>query len=129
MKRQLVVAHVEHLLEKSCPHDLLGRQALAALLHADAPAAGEIMSYRGKRQCRRVEHAAHFQELRGARMLRHAGRERKLVVVEFAHRGPRRSSGGIGVFPGETDGPSIPFPVRETKFSLLFAYLRFPDEN
>jgi hypothetical protein len=129
MKRQLVVADVEHLFEKSCPHDLLGRQALAPLPHADAPPASEIMSYRGQGQCRRVEHAAHLEELRGARMLRHGGREREPVVVESTHRGPRRSSGGIGVFPGETDGPSIPFPLRETKFSFVFAYLPFPDEN
>jgi hypothetical protein len=32
---QLVVAHVEHLLEKSRPQDLLGGKTLAHLLHAD----------------------------------------------------------------------------------------------
>ena len=58
MKRQLVVADVEHLFEKSCPHDLLGRQALAPLLHADAPPAGEVMPDRRKGERRRVEHGS-----------------------------------------------------------------------
>ncbi len=126
MKGQLVVAHVEHLLEEACPHDLLGRQTFPPFLHADLPTARQIMPYRCKRQCRRVEHAAHLQELRCARMLRHDGRERKLVVVESPHRGASSFFGGIGVFPEETDGPSILFSIADDEILVCLRQLAVP---
>ncbi len=49
MKGELVVAHVEHLLDEGCPQYLLGGEPLTPLLHADLPSANEVMPDCGER--------------------------------------------------------------------------------
>src|SRR5580658_10918940 len=120
MECQLVVAEAEHLLDDPDPHDLLGRKSFATFLHANLAAACEVMPNRYQRRLHRIEQAAHLQEFGGARMLRRARAERKLVVIQSSHRGPRRFSGGIGVFPDKTDGASILFPCGAHKVPLCF---------
>jgi hypothetical protein len=78
------------------------------------------MPNRYQRRLHRIEQAAHLQEFGGARMLRRARAERKLIVIQSSHRGPRRFSGGIGVFPDKTDGASILFPCGARKVPLCF---------
>src|SRR5260370_27824009 len=62
-------------------------------------------------------------------MARPDRRERKLVVIELSHRGPRRFSGESGVFPEETDEPSILFPCRTQEVPLCFQCLRVPGRD
>ena len=85
------------------------------------------MTNRGENLRYRVEQPAHLEQLGRARMLRLGWAEGKLVVVKSTHRGPRRFSGWIDVFPEKTDSPSILFPFQRAKFSFVFNNLAFPD--
>src|SRR5262249_27735940 len=98
------------------------------LLHADRQPSREVSSDRVERQRRRVEHAAHLKQLRGARMPRLGHGQWQLVVVESTHsRASSSFSEKVGVFPEETDRPSILFPSSTSKFPFVFNNLAFPD--